>query len=85
MEVAHATCQSCDIVLVEADGPSYEDLETAERSAASLGAGEISNSWSGSEEGETTELESAGPFNHPGIVIAAARRRRRLSGCGVVD
>ena len=72
IEVAHATCQSCDIVLVEADGPSYEDLETAERSAANLGAGEISNSWAGSEEGETPELESAGPFDHPRIVIAAA-------------
>ena len=72
IEVAHATCQSCDIVLVEADGPSYEELETAERSAAALGAGEISNSWAGSEEGETPALESAGPFNHPGIVIAAA-------------
>jgi hypothetical protein len=72
IEVAHATCQSCDIVLVEANGPSYEDLETAERSAATLGAGEISNSWAGSEEGETPELESAGPFNHPGIVITAA-------------
>ncbi|HXA53358.1 MAG TPA: S53 family peptidase [Solirubrobacteraceae bacterium] len=72
IEVAHATCQSCDIVLVEADGPSYEDLETAETSAATLGAGEISNSWAGSEEGETPGLESASPFNHPGIVITAA-------------
>ncbi len=72
IEVAHATCQSCDIVLVEADSPSYEDLEAAERSAADLGAGEISNSWAGPEAGETPELESASPFNHPGIVIAAA-------------
>jgi hypothetical protein len=72
IEVAHATCQSCDILLVESNGPSYEALETAEKSAAALGAGEISNSWAGSEEGETPELESAGPFNHPGIVIAAA-------------
>jgi Subtilase family len=72
IEVAHATCQSCDILLVEADTPSYENLEAAERSAADLGAGEISNSWSGSEAGETPELESASPFDHPGIVIAAA-------------
>ncbi len=72
IEVAHATCQSCDILLVEANAPSYEDLERAERSAATLGAGEISNSWAGPEEGETPELESASPFNHPGIVITAA-------------
>ncbi len=72
IEVAHATCQSCEILLTEADTPSYEDLEAAERSAADLGAAEISNSWSGPETGETPELESASPFNHPGIVIAAA-------------
>jgi hypothetical protein len=72
IEVAHATCQSCDILLVESSAPSYEDLEMAEQSAATLGAGEISNSWAGSEEGETPELESASPFNHPGIVITAA-------------
>jgi hypothetical protein len=57
---------------VESNAPSYEDLERAERSAATLGAGEISNSWAGPEEGETPELESASPFNHPGIVITAA-------------
>jgi subtilase family serine protease len=72
IEVAHATCQSCEILLVEADEPTYEDLEAGEKSAAALGAGEISNSWAGPEEGETPGLESTGPFNHPGIVITAA-------------
>lgn len=72
IEVAHATCQSCQIVLVEANVPSYEDLEAGERTAATLGAGEISNSWGGSEEGETPEIESNSSFNHPGTVITAA-------------
>jgi hypothetical protein len=72
IEVAHATCQSCEILLVEANASSYEDLEKAEKSAATLGASEISNSWAGPEEGETPELESASPFNDPGIVITAA-------------
>jgi Subtilase family len=72
IEVAHATCQSCRILLVEAGEPSYEDLETAERSAATLGAGEISNSWAGPEEGETPALESSSPFNDPGVAITAA-------------
>ncbi len=72
IEVAHATCESCAVLLVEAGVPSYEDLETAEQSAATLGAGEISNSWAGPEVGETPELESASPFNHKGIVITAA-------------
>src|ERR1035441_7340541 len=72
IEVAHATCESCEILLVESSAPSYEDLERAEKSAATLGAGEISNSWAGPEVGETPELESASPFNHKGIVITAA-------------
>ena len=72
IEVAHATCESCEVLLVEAGVPSYEDLETAEKSAAALGAGEVSNSWAGPELGETPELESASPFNHKGIVITAA-------------
>jgi IPT/TIG domain len=72
IEVAHATCESCEILLVESSVPSYEDLERAEKSAATLGAGEISNSWGGPEVGETPELESASPFNHKGIVITAA-------------
>jgi hypothetical protein len=72
IEVAHATCESCEVLLVEAGVPSYEDLEDAEKSAATLGAGEISNSWAGPEVGETPELESASPFNHKGIVITAA-------------
>jgi len=72
IEVAHATCESCEVLLVEAGSPNYEDLEDAERSAAALGAGEVSNSWAGPEVGETPELESTSPFNHPGIVITAA-------------
>jgi Fe2+ transport system protein FeoA len=72
IEVTHATCQSCEILLVESNSPTYEDLEAAEKSAAALGAGEISNSWGGPEDGETPELESASPFNHPGIVVTVA-------------
>jgi hypothetical protein len=72
IESAHATCQSCKIVLAEATVPSYEDLEAAERSATTLGATEISNSWAGPEAGETPELELASPFNHAGIVITAS-------------
>jgi Subtilase family len=72
IEVAHATCESCRILLVEGNEPSYEDLEKAEKSAVTLGAREVSNSWSGPEEGETPEAESASPFNRPGVVVTAA-------------
>jgi hypothetical protein len=71
IEVARATCQSCHILLVEADSPAYTDLEAAEDWAAEPGgAEEISNSWGGPEAGQT--LESAKPFDHPGTVITAA-------------
>ena len=67
IEVAHASCQSCHIVLVEASSPAYKDLEAAENTAAGLGATEISNSWGG---GEPAHDSSA--FNHPGVVITAS-------------
>ena len=67
IEVAHAICQNCHILLVEASGPEYSELETAENAAVALHASEISNSWGGPE---STGDSSA--FNHPGIVIAAA-------------
>jgi hypothetical protein len=72
IETAHATCQSCKILLVEADSPSFENLNSAERAASSLGATEISNSWGGPERGLTQSQESTSAFNHPGIVITAS-------------
>ncbi len=73
LDVAHSLCQSCHILLVEADSSSYADLEAAEDTAAALGATEISNSWGGSEPEATTEAEADSlAFNHPGIVLTAA-------------
>jgi hypothetical protein len=76
IEVSHAVCQNCRVVLVEADAASFSDLETAEETAASLGATEISNSWGGpecSKVGRRTECgEDSAAFNHQGIVITAA-------------
>ena len=67
IEVAHATCQSCHILLVEAANESYASLELAEESAVKLGATEVSNSWGGEELGTD---ETA--FDHPGVAITAA-------------
>jgi hypothetical protein len=72
IETARAICENCHILLVEADSSRYQNLETAERTAARLGATEISNSYGGSEEGETPALESASAFNDPGVVITAS-------------
>jgi len=82
VEVAHGVCQSCHILLVEAHSSSYSDLEAAEREAELRGATEISNSWGGSELGETTAQEAVGPFNHPGTVITASSGDHGYLGWG---
>ncbi len=69
VETAHAICESCQIMLVEASSSSLSDLATAENLAAALGATEISNSYGGREfSGETAETA----FDHPGIAITAS-------------
>ncbi len=67
IEIAHATCQNCHIMLVEAESLEYKNLEAAENQAVLEGATEISNSWYGDEP----PTDSAA-FDHPGIVITAA-------------
>jgi hypothetical protein len=68
IEAARATCESCHILLVEANSSSAEELATAEDWAAEHGgADEISNSW-----GAPENAEIAGAFDHPGVVITAA-------------
>jgi hypothetical protein len=69
IEVAHAICQNCHILLVEASGPRYQQLRPAENIAVALHATEISNSWGGPESGSGSDSSA---FNHPGIVITAA-------------
>jgi hypothetical protein len=69
IEAAHAGCESCKIVLVEASTPRDQDLDAGEQTAVARGASEISNSWGGPEI-ETSPLASA--FNHPGVVITAS-------------
>jgi hypothetical protein len=68
VQIAHALCQNCKILLVEADGSSGRDLSAAEDTAAVLGATEISNSY-GQPEGQSF---SPAAFDHPGIAIVAA-------------
>jgi hypothetical protein len=79
IEAAHAICQkNCRIVLVEAEEPSFTDLEAAEATAGrsvakgGLGATEISDSWGGSEQGVTAAQDNASAFNQPELVITAA-------------
>ena len=69
VETAHAICQNCEILLVEAESSQFSDLTTAVARAVSLGATEISNSYAGGEySGETSDSS----YNHPGIAITAS-------------
>lgn len=70
VEVVHAICQGCKIVLVEATTNSDSDLAIAENTAANtIHANEISNSF-GRPETPNPTFQAA--FNHPGIVITAS-------------
>jgi hypothetical protein len=70
VEIAHAICQNCKIVLVEASSNSFADLGVAENEAVALGADAISNSWGGHEYWSETNDEAF--FHHPGVAIVAA-------------
>jgi Subtilase family len=72
IEVAHAVCQSCRIVLVEANLASFPELEVAERTASRLGADEISDSWGAPEQGATVTEDNKSAFNQPDTVITVA-------------
>jgi subtilase family serine protease len=69
VEVAHAICPNCKILLVEASSASLANLAAAVKTAAALGATEISNSYGGSEfSGEV----SYSAYNQPGIAVTVA-------------
>jgi hypothetical protein len=71
VEVAHAMCQNCKILLVEATTSSVANLGAAEEQAAAQGATVISNSWGAREYYSETQDELR-YFHHPGIPITAS-------------
>jgi subtilase family serine protease len=70
VEIAHAVCPNCKILLVEASSTSLTNLLAAEATAVKLGATVVSNSWGASESSGETSNDSA--FNHPGIPITVS-------------
>ncbi len=67
VEVAHAICQNCSLLLVEATTNSLDNLAAAEDQAVALGANEISNSYGGNEFNTESAWDSH--YNHPGVAI----------------
>ena len=72
VEMAHAICQNCKIILVEASSNSFANLAAAVDEAATLGANVISNSYGGSEFSSETSASYDGHFNHAGIAITVS-------------
>jgi hypothetical protein len=75
VQMAHAICQNCHILLVEADSGELTDLGAAVNTAAKAGATEISNSYQVPEEtliGGFFEELSGEFYEHPGVVITAS-------------
>lgn len=70
VETVHSVCESCKILVVEADSGSLANLAAAENEAVALGANEVVNSY-GALESEMGESEQAA-YNHPGVVIVAS-------------
>jgi subtilase family serine protease len=70
VEIVHAVCQNCSILLVEADSNSFANLMAAVDRAATLGANEISNSYGGGEFSGESSYDSH--FNRTGVAITVS-------------
>ncbi len=75
VQMAHAVCEDCRVLLVEAKSPELTDLGTGVDAAVALGATEVSNSYTAAEESSIASFYSelnTDYYDHPGIVVAAA-------------
>jgi hypothetical protein len=70
LDMVSAICPRCSILLVEANSSRFADLATAVKTAASMGASAISNSYGGPEWSGEGSWESF--YNHPGIAVTAS-------------
>lgn len=70
VQVAHSVCQTCKIILFEANSNNFSDLATAVQTAAGMGVTAISNSYGGSEWNGEINYDSY--YNHPGIAVTVS-------------
>ncbi len=70
VQMAHAICRNCSIILVESDNNSMNNLMAAVDRAVALGANVVSNSYGGSEFSGETAYDSS--FNHPGVAFTVS-------------
>ncbi len=75
VQMAHAICQTCRILLVETKTEEFSDLGAGVNAAAGLGATEISNSYGGPEEPEFAGVFdefNSDFYDHPGLVLTVS-------------
>ncbi len=75
VQMVHAICQNCHILLVEANSEELTDLGAAVNAAVKEGANEVSNSYQVPEEptiADFFEELSSGFYDHPGVVLTAS-------------
>jgi hypothetical protein len=75
VQMAHAICQGCRVLLVEADNEEFTSLGAAVDAAVKAGATEISNSYAGPEEpglASTFSAYNSAYYDHPGVLVTAS-------------
>jgi hypothetical protein len=75
VQMAHAICQGCRVLLVEASSEEFSDLGAAVNAAVNAGATEISNSYGGAEQPRQASVFSeynSRYYDHPGVVVTAS-------------
>ncbi|WP_328470839.1 carboxypeptidase regulatory-like domain-containing protein [Streptomyces sp. NBC_00448] len=70
LDAVSAACPACNILLVQGDDASFDNLGIAENTAVALGAKFVSNSYGADED--PSELSYSHYYDHPGVVIAAS-------------
>src|SRR5579875_2716544 len=70
VEMAHAICEDCHVLLVEARNETLRNLASAVETAVAAGAEEVSDSYGAAERAAYVRL--AGAYDHPGVVITAS-------------
>ncbi len=71
VQMAHAICQSCHILLVEASNELWGSLGTAVNTAVAAGATEVSNSYGGAEFSEYASLSNT-YYRHAGVAVTVS-------------
>lgn len=67
LDMVSAICPNCHIVLVQSNDNSFKNLAIAETQSFKQGAGQVSNSYGGSEQGATNPS-----YKHKTVVITAS-------------